>query len=350
MHGERGMGAMGLHAPFSLLLTEEADSMAVAAPFWHPSMARGFILDWDGVLADTKLDFGPIRAKYFKGERVPLVEAADMLERDRRADLERELYELEMEGARKATPVQGAHELLEWLEMCKVPWAVVSRNCRDSIFEAAKRSGITLPGVVLSRDEGPLKPDPQALWSAAGAIGVEPSLCLMVGDFIYDLYGARRAGMRAVLVERCNPDWERWADASYGHLADLVASLGAPEPLVPWEYRELERERGRGWLERAWEIEAALPETSPEILSVALAAAGLGVGGLRVDSKAKLSLEQWEETPFLPLSLVDRPLLSVLAQVLGERYPQVMISRDGALLELPPRAGMVEEAVLSWMN
>ena len=135
--------------------------MAVAAPFWHPSMSRGFILDWDGVLADTKLDFGPIRAKYFKGERVPLVEAADMLERDRRADLERELYELEMEGARKATPVQGAHELLEWLEMCKVPWAVVSRNCRDSIFEAAKRSGINLPGVVLSRDEGPLKPDPR---------------------------------------------------------------------------------------------------------------------------------------------------------------------------------------------
>ena len=61
--------------------------MMIAPPFWHPSVARGFILDWDGVLADTKLDFAPIRAKYFKGERVPLVEAADMLEESRREDL-----------------------------------------------------------------------------------------------------------------------------------------------------------------------------------------------------------------------------------------------------------------------
>ena len=137
--------------------------MMIAPPFWHPSVARGFILDWDGVLADTKLDFAPIRAKYFKGERVPLVEAADMLEESRREDLERDLYELEMEGARGAEPVQGAHELLEWLRMWKIPWAVVSRNCRDSIFEAAKRCSIELPETVMSRDEGPLKPDPQAL-------------------------------------------------------------------------------------------------------------------------------------------------------------------------------------------
>jgi len=335
---------------FLYILIEEADGMVVAAPFWHPSLARGFILDWDGVLADTKLDFGPIRAKYFKGERVPLVEAADMLERGRRADLEREIYELEMEGARNAVPVEGAHELLEWLGMWKIPWAVVSRNCGDSIYEAAKRCGITLPEIVMSRDGGPLKPDPQALWAAAGAIGVEPSLCLMVGDFIFDLYGARRAGMRAVLVERSVPDWERWADASYARLKDFVASLETPEPLVPWEYRDLEKERGRGWIEGAWEIEAALPEGAPEIFGVALAAAGLGVGGLRVAPKAKLSLEQWERAPFLPLSLVDRPLVSVLAQVLGERYPQLIFSRNGASLELPSRADMVEEVLLSWIK
>ncbi|NLO56136.1 MAG: hypothetical protein GX108_03640, partial [Thermovirga sp.] len=119
---------------------------------------------------------------------------------------------------------------------------------------------------------------------------------------------------------------------------------------VPWEYRDLEKERGRGWIEGAWEIEAALPEGAPEIFGVALAAAGLGVGGLRVASKARLSLEQWEKAPFLPLSLVDRPLVSVLAQVLGERYPQLIFSRNGASLELPSRADMVEEVLLSWIK
>ncbi|MDY0179002.1 MAG: HAD family phosphatase [Synergistaceae bacterium] len=324
--------------------------MMIAPPFWHPSVARGFILDWDGVLADTKLDFAPIRAKYFKGERVPLVEAADMLEESRREDLERDLYELEMEGARGAEPVQGAHELLEWLRMWKIPWAVVSRNCRDSIFEAAKRCSIELPETVMSRDEGPLKPDPQALWAAAGAIGVEPSLCLMVGDFIFDLYGARRAGMRAVLVERVVPEWDKWADISFQRLEDLVRSLGSPEPMVPGEYRELAGKRGRKWLERAWEIDAALPEASPEIFAVALAAVGLGIGGLKLPEKARLSLEQWERAHFLPLSLVDRPIVSVLTQVLGERFPQVNFSRNGASLELPGDPDLVEEAVLSWMK
>ena len=160
---------MGLHAPFSLFLIEEADGMAVAAPFWHPSMARGFILDWDGVLADTKLDFSPIRAKYFKGERVPLVEAADMLERDRRADLERELYELEMEGARKAVPFRAPTNCWSGWDV-EGPWAVVPGTA-DSIFEAAGRCGITLPGVVLSGTRA-AEPTPR-LWSAAGAIGVD---------------------------------------------------------------------------------------------------------------------------------------------------------------------------------
>ncbi len=324
--------------------------MSIYPPFWHPSLARGFILDWDGVLADTRLDFGPIRARYFNGERVPLVEAADMLEKDQRADLEKDLYELEMEGARRASPVEGAHELLEWLDRQSVPWAVVSRNCRDSIEEAARNCGINLPRTVLSRDEGPLKPDPQALWSAAGAIGVEPSGCVMVGDFVFDLYGAVRARMRAVLVERAVPDWEKWADATFEKLTGFVRSLGCPEPMIPREYRGLAAERGRKWLEGAWALDAGLPDSAREVVHVAMKAASLGVGGLRVEEKSRLSLEQWESVPYLPLSRVDRPLGEVIAEVVGERYPQVNFSRDGVKMMLSGDPSSVEEELVSWMK
>ena len=324
--------------------------MSIYPPFWHPSLARGFILDWDGVLADTKLDFGPIRAKYFKGERVPLVEAADMLEKEQRADLERDLYELEMDGARRATPVEGAHELLEWLDRQAIPWAVVSRNCRDSIEEAARNCGIELPKTVLSRDEGPLKPDPQALWSAAGAIGVEPSGCVMLGDFIFDLYGAVRARMRAVLVERAVPEWMKWADASFDRLTGFVRSLGCPEPMVPREYRVLEAEKGRKWLESAWTLDAGLPGSAREVVHVAMKAASLGVGGLHVEERARLSLEQWECAPYLSISRVDRPLGEVLAEVVGERYPQVNFSRDGVRMHFSGDPSRVEEERLSWMK
>ena len=37
----------------------------IAPPFWHPAVKGAFILDWDGVLADTKLDFSALRQRYF---------------------------------------------------------------------------------------------------------------------------------------------------------------------------------------------------------------------------------------------------------------------------------------------
>ncbi|GAB6280708.1 MAG: HAD family hydrolase [Thermovirga sp.] len=324
--------------------------MSVSPPFWHPSLAQGFILDWDGVLADTKLDFSPIRSKYFNGERLPLVEASDQLEPDRRKALESDLYDLEMEGARRATPVEGSHALLAWLDRSRIPWAVVSRNCRDSILEAAKRCGIDLPPTVLSRDEGPLKPDPQALWAAAGAIGVEPGRCVMIGDFVYDLHGAKRAGMRAVLVERVVPEWQRWADVSFDHLEQLVRSLYCPEALVPGEYRDLVACKGRVWLEKAWALDVLLPGSAPGVFKIAHEAARLGVGNLRVSGSARLSLEQWEDACFLPISMVDRPLLESLAQVVAERFPQVSFSRDDSEHSLPEDPSLVEEAITVWLK
>jgi HAD superfamily hydrolase (TIGR01509 family) len=181
---------------------------------------------------------------------------------EQKVKLEKDLYDLEMEGASRAVPVPGAHELLEWLDKKAIPWAVVSRNCMDSIKEAARRCDIPLPEHVFSRDEGPLKPDPEALWAAAEALGVSSGECVVVGDFLYDLYGARRAGMRAVLVERHEEEWVRWADAGFERLTDLVASLGMPEPLIPWEYKNLVQSRGEGWLKKAWKLELSVSGAS----------------------------------------------------------------------------------------
>jgi len=324
--------------------------LSISPPFWHPAFSEGFILDWDGVLADTRLDFAPIRARYFNGERLPLVEAAGRLDPPERQALERDLYDLEMEGARRATPVKGAHALIEWLASSGIPWAVVSRNCRDSIFEAAKRCGIDLPGTVLSRDEGPLKPDPRALWAAAAAIGVEPGRCVMIGDFIYDLYGAIRAGMRAVLVERIEPGWNRWADISFGRLEEMVASLGEPAPLVPREYRKLAAQNGCKWLEKAWGLEVSVPEEAPRVFRIAMEAARLGVGRFGISGHSRISLEQWDETSFLPISMVDSPMSECMSRILRERYPQVSVSWSDHPLSLPENPSLVEGAIRSWLK
>ena len=93
--------------------------MSIKPPFWHPSVASGFLLDWDGVIAETKLDFSAVRERYYGGRRAMLLEEADALTPEDRKDLMTDLCSLEMAGAEKAVPVSGAIELIEWLETKK---------------------------------------------------------------------------------------------------------------------------------------------------------------------------------------------------------------------------------------
>ena len=308
----------------------------ILPPFWHPSGAGGFILDWDGVLAETKLNFAPVREKYFEGRFVPLFEAMEVLPPDTAAALEKDIYDVEMGGAECAEPVDGAVELIEWLEDKGIPWCVVSRNCHDSITLAADRTGIPLPAVVRSRDEPPVKPEPEALWSAAAEIGAPPEKCVMVGDFVFDLVGARRAGMRAVLVQRPEAEWKHWADVSFDRLSQFVDSLKNPEPLVPWEYGPLAAKIGVDGLRQAAGRETDLSSADPRILPVLLERAEEGALFFHIDDPhASLSPEQWLNMPGLPPSWLDQPLKRVAEYLLGNRFPlaRVLTEED--------RAGMI---------
>ena len=198
----------------------------IKSPFWSPAGASGFILDWDGVIAETRLDFTPLREKYYGGRRAMLLEEACTLAPATREEFFAELVALEMAGAEKAEPVEGARELLAWLNENGVPYCVVSRNCMEVIKRGAEVIGVELPEKTWGRDNSTwVKPDPRALYAAAEAIGAEPRRCVYVGDFLYDLQGARRAGMRAVLVQRENPEWGAWADVMYPKMTELVADI-----------------------------------------------------------------------------------------------------------------------------
>ena len=64
--------------------------MNIKHPFWHPSESKGFIIDWDGVIADTRLDFSGIRRKFFNGEPVLLLEEAERLPEEKKKELRSE--------------------------------------------------------------------------------------------------------------------------------------------------------------------------------------------------------------------------------------------------------------------
>lgn len=311
----------------------------IAAPFWHPVQAKGMILDWDGVIADTDLDFSGIRNKYFNGKRVPLIEATRLLSESDQIELWKDIYDLEMEGAEKATPISGAFELVEWCQKNAVPWCVVSRNCMDSIYLAASRIGFSLPEITMSRDNGPVKPDPEALWLASDKMDIPYRQCAMVGDFLYDMIGARRSGMRGVLVERTSEDWNVWADVCFETLEKLVLSLENPQPCVPWEYHELVVQKGLEWLSYVWDKAVSFPMNDPEIASRAFKAASLGIGKISVSSGSRVSIEQWRRWPGAKTGFIGIELAPALKEFLVGHFPMVEVVEDDR------NAFHVEEAV-----
>jgi hypothetical protein len=201
----------------------------------------------------------------------------------------------------------------------------------------------------MSRDEGPVKPDPASLWLAAEMIAARPDRCVFVGDFVYDLIGGRRAGMRTVLVQRIEEDWLQWTDAAFPRVTDLVEALKNPEPLVPWEYQGVVAKRGTEWFEKAWGLEVRIPSDCRDPGSFCLSLAALGVGHFVVDPFASLNVAQWRRCPSVRRALLGATLHEALGSLLEERYPYVSIEEGDGGINVDPRRDPEDqlEALLS---
>lgn len=312
--------------------------MEIKNPFWHPSKMSAFLLDWDGVIAETKLSFTEIRERYYRDNAdAMLLEDSVLLEPKEREALMQDLYDLETEGAKQATAVAGAKELLEWLNANEISYCIISRNCMDSITMAAEKIGVELPEVCLCRDNSDfLKPDPRALFEAAAALGVAPSNCVVLGDYIYDLQAAKRAGMRSILVRRIVPEWECWADACYAELTDFVGELKYPVALVPSEYKEIYAKRGDRWMKGVRDIVLQFPDkASPNIDTWLCRAAELGVGMISVSPQVVLTPQIWQNNRSFDCKYLGHKLLDIAEDFLSSRFPLVKIIEGEEGLKAP---------------
>ncbi len=77
-----------------------------------------------------------------------------------------------------------------------------SHRCLQSFQEHFELDGL-ISAAVSSSAHGYMKPHPSIFEAALAQLGVKPGESLMVGDSLaHDIEGARRVGMRGVLVER----------------------------------------------------------------------------------------------------------------------------------------------------
>jgi HAD superfamily hydrolase (TIGR01509 family) len=92
-------------------------------------------------------------------------------------------------------PLPGAAELLATLTERNVPWAIATSGYQTTAGRALTLLGLPPDAPLVTRDMvAHAKPDPDLFLAAAALLGVEPQHAFVVGDSVWDLLAARRAG------------------------------------------------------------------------------------------------------------------------------------------------------------
>jgi HAD superfamily hydrolase (TIGR01549 family) len=183
---------------------------------------RGLIFDLDGTLVDT------VYAHVFAWHRA-LAEAGLPIEgwrihrkigmsgglfaRGVAREVGRALADAEVEAVQRRhgelfrelqperRPLPGAVDLLGYLTEAGIPWGIATSGRRPEIDASLEALGV--PGDALVVERGHVaraKPEPDLFIACAERLGLPPGECYVVGDAVWDLLAARRAGMLSVGV------------------------------------------------------------------------------------------------------------------------------------------------------
>ena len=127
-------------------------------------------------------------------------------------------------------PLPGARELLAELSARQVKWAIATSGLAVAARPALDMLGLPDDTPLITRDQvRHAKPDPDLFLAAAQRIGVDIGAAIVVGDSIWDLLAARRAGALGVGLLAGGYGREELERAGayrvYADPADLLAHL-----------------------------------------------------------------------------------------------------------------------------
>ena len=98
-------------------------------------------------------------------------------------------------------PLPGARELLTALSAMAVPWAIATSGSDKTARPALALLGVAADSPLITRDQvSYAKPNPDLFLAAADRLGADPRGSFVVGDSIWDLLAAQRAGALGVGV------------------------------------------------------------------------------------------------------------------------------------------------------
>ena len=113
--------------------------------------------------------------------------------------LDRRHGELFRQFLPKPRPLPGAVELLRFLRRNKITHGIATSNQRPNINPSLKALGVSSDIVVVERgDVARAKPEPDLFLECQERLQVEVKDCYVIGDAVWDLLAARRAGMLSI--------------------------------------------------------------------------------------------------------------------------------------------------------
>ena len=111
--------------------------------------------------------------------------------RERLEKLHKRYFE---EALSSINPLPGSVALLKALSRRKISWAIATGGSKHTVKKMIRHLPVSAATPVITTDRVVhAKPDPDVFLIAAQELGVALSDCIVVGDSIWDLLGARRA-------------------------------------------------------------------------------------------------------------------------------------------------------------
>ncbi len=196
---------------------------------------RAVVFDFDGTLAQTRIDFAAMRQRVIElaqkmgvrreqiNQRLYVLELIDAIERKlpaaRRAEFrsgaERIVLECEIAGCQQASPVPGASEALDLLRRAGLRLGVITRNCSAVVARLVQRFGWRFDAIVPREHARAVKPAAEHLLQALQLLSAAPAEAAMIGDHLTDIQCAVAAGALPIGV------------ASSDEAADTLRRAGA---------------------------------------------------------------------------------------------------------------------------
>ncbi|MBC7318249.1 HAD family phosphatase [Candidatus Bipolaricaulota bacterium] len=187
-------------------------------------MIRAVLFDLDGTLWENPVRWDELRRELgLPPDGLPIYWHISRLPKEERERAEARLREKEAEGVQLGRLKPGARELLEFLRAEGVRCVLVTNNSRESA-EGVLRSHPLAFDLVWTREDGALKPNPEAFLGPLRRLGIRPEEAVVVGDSHLDLQAAHAAGVRAVILVKPAP-WMRQffpKNAEFREVEDLA--------------------------------------------------------------------------------------------------------------------------------